>query len=281
MQKTFQMQGLLIAVSIIVIVIAGVFVSCSAHNKTNNDVNDTNLDSNSNQQQLQVQNDYFVLYDGREIELKSGVQELSDISINDNSNKKYNTEYYNYENGKYAGESEGALIETYDGYAVVDNVKRIAVSQKYDAIPRAHTEINDLPEELNDMADCSSVDIHSVDLDGDGKTEYIVCYTVNYAEGEIGNGEPQASSGIMLFDSEYKKIADLVSLENGFWGNIKEEDSKVFLSLNDVDYVDIDNDSVMEILIKVPTYEGSKISIVKYNDGNIEGETNLNASVLP
>lgn len=270
---------------VLAMVLCLIFTGCGQAGKTdvntNNDVNDTNPDSNSNQQQLQVQNDYFVLYDGREIELKSGVQELSDISINDDSTAKYNTKYYNYENGKYAGESEGALTETYDGYAVVDNVKRIAVSQKYDAIPRTYTVINDLPKELNDMADCSSVDIHSVDLDGDGKTEYVVCYTVNYAEGEIGNGEPQASSGIMLFDSEYKKIADLVSLENGFWGNIKKEDNKVFLSLNDVDYVDIDNDSVMEILIKVPTYEGSKISIVKYNDGNIEGETNLNASVLP
>ena len=280
MKKTNQKRGLLIAISIIVIVIIGLFVFHTVQNKTKNDVNNANSESNA-QQELQVQNDYFVLYDGREIKRKSGVQDLSDISINNGSNTKYNTKYYNYKNGKYAGESEGVLTETYDGYAIVDNTERIAISQKYEAIPRTYTAINDLPEELNDMADCSSVDIHSVDLDGDGKAEYIVCYTVNYAEGEIGNGEPQASSGIMLFDSGYKKIADLVSLENGFWDNIKEEDRKVFLSLNDVDYVDIDNDSIMEIIIKVPTYEGIKISIVKYKNGNIEGETNLNASVLP
>ena len=85
----------------------------------------------------------------------------------------------------------------------------------------------------------------------------------------------------MLFDSNYKKIADLVTLENGFWGNIKEEDRKIFLSLDDVDYIDIDNDEIMEIIIKVPTYEGTQISVVKYNEGKIEGETDVKASVVP
>ena len=46
---------------------------------------------------------------------------------------------------------------------------------------------------------------------------------MNYAKGDIGDGEPQASSGIMLFDNNFKKIEDLVILENGFWSNIKEE----------------------------------------------------------
>lgn len=129
------------------------------------------------------------------------------------------------------------------------------------------------------MADCSSVDINEIDLDGDGKNEYLVCYIVNYAEGEIGDGEPQASSGIMLFDNNYKKIDDLVILENGFWANIKEENYKVFLSLDDVDYIDIDNDGIMEIIIRVPTYEITEISIVKYSNNKIEGETNVKANL--
>ena len=131
------------------------------------------------------------------------------------------------------------------------------------------------------MADCSSVDINEIDLDGDGKSEYIVCYTVNYEKGQIGDVEPQASSGIMLFDFNYKKIADLVTLENGFWGNFKEESYKRFLSLEEVEYIDIDNDGKMEIIIEVPTYEGIQISILKYSNNKVEGKTDLQASLLP
>lgn len=227
-------------------------------------------------------NEYFILYNGYEIKNKVGIQSLSDMKITEEAKSKYNTTYYNYEKGKFLGETKGTFgNETYEGVSVVENVKKIAISEKYNAIPRTYNMLNELPEQLKDMADYSSVKIHSIDLDGNGKTEYVVCYTVNYAKGEIGDGEPEASSGITLFDSNFKKVSDLAILENGFWGNIKEEDKKVFLSLDDMDYIDIDNDGIMEILIKVPTYEGTKISIVKYDDGKVEGEENLKASVLP
>ena len=178
-----------------------------------------------------------------------GIQllDFSEIELNDDSRKKYNTTYYNYENGKYQGESIGKFGEeiVYDNYSYVKNVKKIAMSQKYNAIPREYKVIKELPEQLIDMADCTTVDINEIDLDGNGKNEYLVCYTVNYPKGEIGNGEPKASSGIMLFDNNYKKINDLVTLENGFWANIKEEDYKMFLSLEKTEYIDIDNDGIM------------------------------------
>lgn len=270
--------------------------------KTKNEAKDKNVISNNdlessylnneditNQQKKdttvqtkETSDDYFILYDGCEIKIETGVQDLSDAKISSETNKKYNTTYYNYENGKYVGETKGTFgEETYEGISHIDNVKRIAISEKYNAIPRTYTTINELPGQLIDMADYSSVNIQSIDLDNDGKVEYIVCYRVDYAKGEIGEGEPQASSGIMLFDSDYKKIADLISLENGFWANIKEEDKKIFLSLDDIEYIDIDNDGIMEIIIKVPTYEGAKISIIKYKNGEIEGETNFKASVIP
>ena len=37
----------------------------------------------------------------------------------------------------------------------------------------------------------------------------------------------------------------------------------------------------MEIIIDVPTYEGTKISILKYNGNTVEGKINYKASVLP
>lgn len=236
--------------------------------KENNVKDDANIDA------------YFILYEGRKIENKIGVQNISDMKINADTNKKYNTTYYNYENGKYIGEKVGTFgEETTEGNSCVENVSKIAISENINALPRNYTEVKELPKELQDMADYSSVNINKIDLGGDGQDEYIVCYTVDYKKGEIGDGEPQASSGIMLFDHNYKKIADLANLQNGFYGNIKEENNKVFLSLNDVEYLDLDDDGIMEILIKIPSYEGNKLSILKYNKGKIEGNVNLEVNV--
>lgn len=243
-------------------------------NIINNDNSNSNIQAEEN----------IILYKGSEIQKKVGTQfwDLCEMEINDNSKRKYNTIYFNYENGKYQGETTGTFGEvTYEGFSIVKNVKRIAMTQKYNAIPREYKEIKELPKQLEDMADCSSVNINEIDLDGDGKNEYIVCYTADYQKGQIGDGEPQASSGIMLFDFNYKKIADLVTLENGFWGNVKEENYKRFLTLEDTEYIDIDNDGNMEIIIEVPTYDGTKISVLKYSNNKVEGETNLQASVLP
>ncbi len=155
------------------------------------------------------------------------------------------------------------------------------MTKKYNDLQRSYPRINKLPKELMDMADCTNVDIDSIDLDNDGKEEKVVCYTVSYTEGQIGDGEPQAFSGIILFDSNYKKIADLATLDDGFWGGIKEEHQKIFFSLDETEYIDIDNDNIMEIILNVPTYEGLRISIFKYSNGIIEGKTDLKASVMP
>lgn len=223
----------------------------------------------------------IVLYQGCEISTRPGVQTPFDMDITEANMEKYNIAYFNYENGAYQGMAEGNFGEpTYEGASVVQNVGRIALSQKYDAIPRDFTETTSLPPELMDLADCTAVTIHSIDLDGDGSMEHLVCYQVDHAQGEIGDGQPQASSGIMLFDEDYKKIADLVTLEEGFWARLKDAENKVFLSLQDVDYIDMDQDGAMEIILKIPTYEGLRISILKYQNGKLEGETGVEASLL-
>ena len=53
------------------------------------------------------------------------------MEINDNSKRKYNTTYYNYENGKFQGTTIGNFGEEiiYDNYSIVNNVKRIAMTQ--------------------------------------------------------------------------------------------------------------------------------------------------------
>ncbi len=223
----------------------------------------------------QKEKDYFILYDGIEMDIKTGVQDLSDMEINEENSNKYNRTYYNYEKGEYLGEKQGDFgEETYIGMSVVGNLDRIAISEKYDAIPRKFTRTEELPQELSDMEGYSSVKIDNIDLDNDGKMEHIVCCTTDNKEGEL-----KASSSIMLYDSNYKKVANLVNLENGFWANIKEEDRKVFLSLDDVDYIDIDNDGIMEVITKVPVYEGTRISVIKYNNNKVQGETNIEANL--
>ena len=227
-------------------------------------------------------NKNIILYNGMEIATRTGIQDISDMrNTNDNKNR-YNTKYYNYENGKYLNESIGTFgDETYEGYSVVSNVKRIAMTKKYNAIPREYITINRLPNELADMSGYSSVNIDEIDLDGDGTKEHIVCYTFNASADDYDGGEIQASSGIMLFDNNYKKIADLVTLDQGFLGNIKTENNKIFLSLKDIEYIDINEDGVMEIIIKVPCYEGTKISILEYKNGVLNGEKSIKASLLP
>lgn len=286
----------LFPIILIVLLLVIIVIACYIYmNKAHSDNKITNSEITSTDAQEQIENipetsddsiqtnaENILLYNGIEISKESGIQNISDIRVSTDSIKKYNTTYYNYENGKYEGITTGIFGEqSYEGYSIVQNVKKIAMSKQYNAIPRTYSTTSELPEQLIDMADCSSVNIDSIDLDGDNNIEHIVCYTVNYARGEIGDGEPQASSGIMLLDSNYKKIADLVTLENGFWAGIKEENYKRFLSLDNVEYIDIDNNGIMEIIIEVPTYEGTKISILKYSNNKVEGEINLQANLLP
>ena len=286
-----------VVISVIIIVAVVAAIMCIAFYKlsgitkepepvTTNMMNEDSINPNNKVVENKVENasskEKVFLYKGYEFETKVGVQDLSEMEITTEAKAKYETTYYNYEKGKYEGESKGEFKEDFfEGYAAVSNVKTIAMTEEYNAIPRKYSRTTSLPEELIDMADCSSVTIDSIDLDGDEKEEKIVCYTVNYSEGQIGDGEPEASSGIMLLDSNYKKITDLAALDDGFWAGIKEEGNKIFMSLEDVEYIDLDNDGKMEIIIQVPTYEGVRISIYKYSSGNVEGETNLKASVLP
>lgn len=255
----------------------------SVKNEESN-ITPNNENTVTNNTEIKKENN-MVLYNGYEIKTTPGVQTLSDMKITKENIKKYNNiTFYNYEKGKYVNQTKskfGNDTQTYDGYGIVNNVKKFAFTNKFNAIPRKFKKINKLPNELIDMADYSSVDINSIDLDGDKKEEKIVCYTINYAKGDIGDGEPQATSGIILFDSNYKKIAELATLKSGFWGEIKEEQKKEFLSLDKVEYIDVDNDGIMEICMDLPMYEGTKLDIVKYNKGKLNGEKNYQVDLNP
>ena len=83
---------------------------------------------------------YFMLYKGVEMQMTEGTQNPLDISTEleeRSANKKYNTTYYNYENGNYTGLTEGKYKYD-DGYMYVENVGKIAFSKEFNAIPRQY-----------------------------------------------------------------------------------------------------------------------------------------------
>ena len=268
--------------------------------KENNTQFSITNNTNSNSNEKQQVGDYFILYDGYEMQKTATCQYLYDMDYTRENEQKYNITYFNYENSKYKGEKQGKVEmtygnseEEYDGVCVVQNVNRIAISEKYNAIPREVKREQEIPKELQDMLDYPSLQIDSVDLDGDGTEEHIVCWRVVYRANEIGDGKPEESSGIMLFDSKYNKIADIATLENGFWGNSLEmssqkdsnitedqlDESRIYFDLGKTEYIDIDNDGKMEVIVNIPVYEGININVLKYDDGKITGKTDIKANV--
>ncbi len=206
-----------------------------------------------------------ILYNGLEMQPIVGVQYISDMQKNEEANNKYNTTYYNYEKGAYQGTTQGSFgEETYEGYSVVQNVKKIAITQQYNAIPRNYTKTNRLPSQLKDLKQYSDFNVQTIDLDGDTKMETLVSYNMGTKQ---ENGKTIYESAISLYDSEYSKIADLVKM--------KDDIQATPITLDNVEYFDIDNDGIMEIIIDIPTHEGTKISVLKYNKGVLEGEKNI------
>ncbi len=283
-EKGISLVSILIVLIIALIIVIGaiIFLLYNKDSDENNNSSDDILIVNDTLNE-ETSNEAFVLYDGVEIKKETGWINLFDnmVNLSKESEEKYNTKYYNYEKNKYLGESEGTFQYENGGYNFVEKVGKIAINKKYNAIPRTSTKLNEIPTELSDMMDYPILEIESIDLDGNGSLEYILLCGVNYEANQIGDGTPVASSYIMLLDSNYKKIADLVSLEDGFTTEEKTEESKVFLSLDDVIYIDIDEDNIMEIIIKIPTHEEEEISILKYENGRLEGKTNIIPNILP
>lgn len=219
----------------------------------------------------------IVLYYG--LDIKTEDLELS-IPYTKENMEKYEITYYNYEKGEYLGETTGKLEETYEGVSQVSNTKKIAISEKYDAIPRKYKTIENIPSELEELSKYDKLEIQSIDLDGDNTLEYIVACST-YSKNTTSSTNYTNYSEILIYNNEFKKIATLVKAENQFWEPEGEITSEFFCSLNDVEYIDIDNDGIMEIIVDKNVYEGVGINIYKYQDGKITGDIDCTISVLP
>lgn len=264
-----------IALIIIVVIIGIAFAICILKNSSNEnngaDKNNTAIKEESKGK--------IILYKGLDF---SDGKNLNNITYNEANKKKYEIEYFNYENGEKLEKSKGNLVETYEGISAVENVKKIAISVEYDAIPRRYTTIEGLPKELYELADCNKVEIQSVDLDGDGKKEYIVASN-SYASPEDYDTDTDTYtnySDISLYDNKFKKIATLIKAKDQY----REVDGKItsefFCSLDDVEYIDIDDDGIMEVLVDLNYWENIGVNSYKYKDGKITGETECEINPL-
>ena len=231
--------------------------------------------SSNNSNILGENNSHFILYDGYEMMIKTGRQQISDMENTDENKEKYNINYYCFENGKKSNVQGEFGEETYEGYSKVSNVKKIAISEEYDMVPRMSKTLNKLPENLNLKLDYTDIEISEIDLDGDNKNEYIICYKIEDKKENI------SKSSVMLFNSNYQKIATLMDLDDGTWGGKNDSNDKVYITLENIEYIDIDKDGIMEIIIEEPCYEGTQLSVYKYFEDKLEGEINIEATLLP
>ena len=201
--------------------------------------------------------------------------ELKYIDNSDKYKDKYVITYYNYESFGFKDSKLGTLSsQVYDGLVKIDNVGKVAISESYNAIPREIKIVNAIPTIVSDknskIGDYDSTKAIITDLDGNGTEEYILILA------NKGTGY----SKITLMDSVGTKVADLAYIEKSKWESVTTEE--YHLSLDNVEIIDIDNDGIMEILIELPKYEGdSSISLLKYKNGEILGDTNIECSLLP
>lgn len=238
---------------------------------TNTTVNST--DANSRKV---MNEELIVLYNGLILDTtKMDQVELKYIDNSSLDKDKYVITYYNYENFGFVDSTLGKLSNPiYDNLVKIENISRIAISEEYNAIPKDIKVINTLPTViLDNNSKLTEYDLAKTiiaDLDMNGTDEYIT----------ILANKTTGYSKISLYDSTGKSIADLAYIEKSKWN--QDTKSEYYLSLDNVNIIDIDSDGTMEILIEIPSYEGEpSVSILKYKNNELKGKTNIECSLLP
>lgn len=228
---------------------------------------------------LKVKEEYenvesFVLYNGIQISRDICMQTLSGMKYTEENKTKYAKTYYNYEGIIYKGKTEGKVEQEYEDTCVVTNVGTLAFSKYYDVIVRSCDILTDIPQNLFEkqayLKTANKVSVMAADIDGEGHLEYIVAYE-----------RDDMFSEIILLNYNFEKIVTIVTLENSYWGNIKEEENRKPLSLDNVYCIDINEDGIMEIMTRIPTYEGITLNTIRVIDGDVEGKTDIKAQMIP
>lgn len=245
----------------------------SANNTTAN----TTIDATDANSRKVMNENLIVLYNGLILDTtKMDQVELKYIDNASSDKDKYVITYYNYENFAYQNSTLGKLSDPiFDNLVGIQNVGKIAISESYNAIPKDIKIINSLPtvvlennQKLPEEFDSIKTIIADLDMNG---TEEYVTILVNKNTGY---------SKISLYNATGKLVADLAYIEKSKWN--QTTNAEYYLSLENVNILDVDNDNVMEILVEIPKYEGeSSVSILKYKNSELTGKTNIECSLLP
>lgn len=242
---------------------------------SSNTVSNTTIDATDANSRKVMNENLIVLYNGLILDTtKMDQVELKYIDNSSVDKDKYVITYYNYENFAYTNSALGKLSEPiFDNLVGIQGVGKIAISESYSAILKDAKIINTLPtaiSENNKLEEFDSVKTIITDLDMNGVDEYIA----------ILANKNTGYSKISLYDGTGKLVADLAYIEKSKWN--QTTNAEYYLSLENVNILDVDNDGVMEILIEIPKYEGEpSVSILKYKNSELTGKTNIECSLLP
>ncbi len=241
---------------------------------TTNTTGDVTTDASNTRKTLNEE--LIVLYDG----LVLDTSKMDEVSLKyiDNTNDaadKYVITYNNYENFGFKESKLGTLsTQVYEGLVKVDNVGKIAISEDYEAIPRQVKVVNTVPTVVLDnnsaIEDYDTVKTLICDLDGNQTDEYIL----------ILANKTTGFSKICLVDSKGTKIADLASIEKSKWRK-DTKNSEYYLSINNIEVLDVDNDGIMEIVVEIPHATGDPtVSLLKFKNGELTGKKNIECSLI-
>ncbi len=216
-----------------------------------------------------------VLYNGLILDTsKMDEVTLQYIDSKKDESDKYVITYYSYENYSFKESKLGIFSsQLFDGLVKIDSVGKIAISEDYDAIPRDVKVVNTIPSIVSEnnpkVSDYDSIKTLIVDLDGNGADEYILVLA----------NKKTGYSKITLIDSKGVKVSDLASIEKSKWK--KDTNAEYYLSISNIETIDVDNDGIMEIVLEIPHATGDPtISLLKYNNGVITGKTGIECSLL-
>ena len=217
-----------------------------------------------------------VLYKGLILDSEQmGLVELKYIDNSNPSKDNYIITYYNYENYCFKNSTLGTLsTQVVDGLVKIDGVGKVAISEKYEAIPREIQVINAIPAVvLDNNSDFSNYDTKKTiitDLDGNGTNEYIL----------ILSSKVTGESRILLVESSGFVKSTIAKMDKSGWDGVSSDG--YYLSYSNIEILDIDNDGIMEIIFEIPTTNSSpsQISLLKYKNGELFGTTDYMCSLV-
>ena len=244
-------------------------------NSSNVSSGNTTISTSDADSRKVLNEEIIVLYDG--LVLNVSEMKVVDLQYIDNSStekENYVITYYNYENFGFTDSSLGILSsQVLDGLVKIDNVGKVSISESYDAIPRDIQVINSIPavvlDNNSDFADYDTRKTIISDLDGNGTNEYIV----------ILSSTTTGESRIVLVESTGFIKATIATMNKAGWEAVSTDG--YYLSYNNIEILDVDNDGIMEILFEIPTTLATptQVSLLKYQNGDLTGTTDLSCTL--